>query len=70
MAEITFIEMIGGVIGISALNVGVIMAYIRQLHNETEKDLERVRLCIDSKFNQGKKEHQILHERIDNEVSK
>lgn len=36
-------EIIGALIGISGLNVGVIMIYIRHLHEETKKDIKELK---------------------------
>ena len=63
--EVGLFEIVGTVIAISGMNVGVIMAYIRLLHKETEKDLKDVRNCINEKFNKGKDEHARLDKRID-----
>lgn len=66
MTEITLgLDIIGTVLGISALNVGVIIIYVQHLHKETEKDFKEVRECINSKFNAGKEEHERLDKRID-----
>lgn len=71
MSELSLgFEILGSVVAISALNVGVIMVYINHLHKQTEKDFDGIRSCINDKFNAGKKEHERLDARIDNEVSK
>ncbi len=63
--EVGFLEIVGAVIGISAMNVGVIMGYIHLLHKQTEKDVKKLHSCLNSKFNAGKAEHDRLDRRID-----
>lgn len=67
--EITLIEAIGVIMGVSGLNVGVIMAYINMLHKQTKEDYKRSSDCITQKYEHGKKEHERLDRRID-EISK
>ena len=57
MTEFTLgAEIIGAIVGISGLNVGVIMVYIKHLHSETQKDIK----VLKKDAKQGHAEHKKL----------
>ena len=67
--EVSLVEIMGIIMGVSGLNVGVIMAYIKLGHNQMSKELKQVAECITKKYESGKKEHKRLDQRID-EITK
>lgn len=66
MTELTLgLDIIGTVLGISALNVGVIIIYVQHLHKETCNEMKELKKDLNDKFNAGSEAHIEIHERID-----
>lgn len=64
MPELTFTEIAGLTVGISALNITLIMAYINFLHKDTNHKLADLKECVMEKYNRGLEAHRRLWQAI------